>query len=130
MIDRLPHELSEGVTATRDGLWIADALRYTEHLAQFFTHTQKTATWVSYIPRPYMLFVTWPDAAEGLRYRKGEPWCKALFDQLNAIECVGTERLPRKSTPALSRLAAILCNDADAFRVLHWCIYNLGGDND
>ena len=71
--------------------------------------------------------IPWPDAAERLRYREGEPWCFAYIDE---IMCVDANQMPDPVddyTLPLHRLAAILCDNGEKFRVLHWCLHNLGG---
>jgi hypothetical protein len=110
MIDKLPYQLTEGVTATREGLMFGDSSLWIKHA--FADHGFR--------------LVLWPDAAERLRYRDGEPWCaEGDYDE---IVCVRGSALPPEY--ALHRLAAILCDDVEAFRVLHWCVYILGQDVD
>jgi hypothetical protein len=111
MIDRLPYTLTAGVTATREGLEITDTV-----LSMFFRE-RHTAAYGGY-------FIRWRYAAERLRYRDGEPWCaEGDYDE---IVCVRGSALPPEY--ALHRLAAILCDDAEAFRVLHWCVTEMGGE--
>ena len=71
--------------------------------------------------------VPWPDAAKLLQYREGEPWCVAKGEWNKSKELVcGSDYWPEiHEVEPLHRLAAILCDDAEAFRVLHWCVTNL-----
>ena len=103
MIDRLPYELTTGVTATREGLVFDEPAMW---IREAFEHHGRR-------------LVEWPDAAEQLRYRAGEPWC---HDSITCIFCVRADDT-RDTWIGLHRLAAILCDDAEAFRVLHWCVY-------
>ena len=130
-IDKLPYELTEGVTATREGLAIGDiylakycAVKDDETNPLQFTSHPYTSGWIMHLWR-------WSDAAERLRYREGEPWCQlSEFEHLDIgnthvnIVCFPGNFYTDK--PSLHRLAAILCEDADAFRVLLWCVHNLG----
>ena len=121
-IDKLPYTLTKGVTATREGLWIRDGLPVA------------TPDWFAdyrWWPNDATSRIAWPDAAERLQYREGEPWCQlSEFEHLDIgnthvnIVCFPGNFYTDK--PSLHRLAAILCEDADAFRVLLWCVHNLG----
>ena len=120
MIDRLPYELTTGVTATREGLvfdepamWIREAFEH--HGSMWIRDAFEHHGW---------RLVEWPDAAEQLRYRKGEPWC---HDSITCIFCVRADDT-RDTWIGLHRLAAILCDTAEQFRVLHWCVMNLSGE--
>lgn len=106
------YRLSEGVYATRSGLefdpMIADEL-------------------AGFVGGPFLVGDTllgWRPAAKRLRYREGQPWCTAY----NGEDCVlvWPSRISVGSDEPLSRIAAILCDNASAFRVLHWCITELG----
>jgi hypothetical protein len=110
MIDKLPHTLTAGVTATQEGLEIADMVT-----AGYFG--VRHSAYGGYL-------IPWHDAAERLRYREGEPFCRT---EHGIIECWSGES-NLDDTMLLQRLAAILCDDAEAFRALHWCIENLGGE--
>ena len=120
MIDKLPYQLTEGVTATREGI-----VFQMEHVLYPWCKVFGRSTGMrgkSLLP--------WPDAAKRLRYRDGQPWCMVLEWETSdgglvpMIVC-GTETADGY---ALQRLAAILCDDAEAFRMLHWCVNNLGGE--
>jgi len=110
------YRLSEGVTATREGLEFASPLMVT---VEYFPYD------ISDIDEP--VTITWPDAAERLQYREGEPWCfwHNETDTGEAVVELASHPNCRELFPTLHRLAAILCDDAEAFRVLHWCIHNL-----
>jgi len=97
MAAKLPYTITTGVTATREGLCI------------------------SVLDRPWL---TWPDVAERLRYREGENFC-FLVNHYEGDESIVCETPPGPVGPSLHRLAAILCDDAEGFRVLHYCIHNL-----
>jgi len=121
MIDRLPLKLTEGVTATLEGLvfdgsvgWLVESVspnRYTlgERLGE--------------------IVIPWPEVAKRLRYREGEPWCSLLWTGFYRVIYCGTGEEMVENRIRLNRLATILCNGAYAFRVLHWCVINLGGSD-
>jgi hypothetical protein len=71
------------------------------------------------------LYLPWGETAERLCYREGEPWCYGGKDH---IVCGNeTERKILSGWVfSLHRLAAILCDDAQAFMVLHQCIQEYG----
>ena len=114
MIEKLPYWLSRYVVALPNGL-SGDV----EDIGRLFNVTPERD---GDIP-----FVSWEDAAEALLYCEGDPWC---HDYIDAIVCYDPHTTPNAkgvSNP-LNRLAAVLCDDGDAFRILHWCVNNLGGD--
>ena len=111
--ERLPYWLSRYVVALTDGL-----SGNVEDIGRLFDVTPERD---GDIP-----FVSWEDAAEALRYRDGDPWC---HDYIDAIFCYDPYISPNAkgvSNP-MNRLAAVLCDDGNAFRVLYRCIHNLGG---
>jgi hypothetical protein len=117
MLDRLPYTLTTGVTATREGLAFVDGT----DLADLLFGTVKVKVDIhdeSWLWR-------WEYVAERLRYRDGEPWCAA---EVKGLYCGSRPILHHGYPEALHRLAVILCDNAEAFRVLHWCIHNLGGE--
>jgi hypothetical protein len=131
MTDRLPYTLTAGVTATREGLEMHDspspmydimrAMIMPEPMIQQHDAGDRIYTW------------PWSDVAYRLRYREGEPWCHVFMDVDGDEDIVCRNIAPWASVPKgsiLHRLAAILCDDAEAFRVLHWCVTNLGGQDD
>lgn len=103
------YRLSDGVYATEEGLDIKN------DILSEFVGILSTDTGV-------MNRHAWPDAAERLRYRDGEPWCIASGTIIacfaSDVPVIYLDELP------LHRLAAILCDDATCFRVLHYCIMN------
>lgn len=112
---RLPYTLTECATATREGL-IGDV----ERIGRLLDITPERESDPPVIP--------WNDAAERLLYREGQPWCHTeTWD--DDILCGNTsgEYGPDLSEGgvALHRLAAILCDDGESLRVLHWCVNNL-----
>ena len=120
MIDRLPYALSKGVTAMREGLELTDTW---ELLGWLFEEDAEYCD---------LNFIPWFNAAERLRYRKDEPWCLVWHERRqkanpDIIACASPEDSVSDAENAclLHRLAAILCDDAEAFRVLHWCVHNL-----
>jgi hypothetical protein len=109
----LPYTLTAGVVATPEGL-TGDV----ERIGRLLDLTPEREMEPPVVP--------WSDAAEQLRYREGEPWCaEGDYDE---IVCVRGSALPPEY--ALHRLAAILCDDAEAFRVLHWCVTEIGGQDE
>jgi hypothetical protein len=113
MIDKLPYTLTEGVTATRKGLMI-DGIS-ANGIWLFFRTT-------SHMTIKRNVIIAWPDAADRLRYREGEPACSAYGHQ---IVTHNSTFPPIVQDRGLHRIAAILCDDAEAFSVLHWCIHNM-----
>lgn len=125
MNDRLPYTLTKGVTAAREGLvvrtgWIQNAIDPLHKHGGAAYPRVDTSGWL----------YSWPDAAERLRYREGDPWCGltesddyewTMWCEIGLPNAHGREY-------ALHRLAAILCDDAEALQVLHWCVKNLGGE--
>lgn len=112
------YRLSKGVTATREGLVVTDL-----HLVHWIAFDVGAITgdmdgWT----------IPWPDAAERLRYREGEPWCfwHNETDTGEAVVELASHPNCRELFPTLHRLAAIMCDDAEAFRVLHFCITQFG----
>jgi len=111
MRDPLPRQLSTGVTATREGLVI--------EREGLLTVIGARSAELRGIPA-----ICWQAAHELLSYRDGEPWCRAEWPGIYG----GTEPLVEAlHDEVLHRLAAILCDGAEEFRTLHWCIINLGG---
>lgn len=69
MLDRLPYELTKGVTATREGLEInADCPMLLFVMLNEIGFKKRSGSFASHL-------VPWLDAARLLRYREGEPWC-------------------------------------------------------
>ncbi len=126
MDSKLPYTLTKGVTATREGL-VTNG-----YYGQIITE-MTTEEWEdTYEGEGGWGLIPWPDAAEQLRYREGEPWCWADHKISNAISCSNELLLIRDNEypVSLHRLAAILCDDAEAFRVLHWCVTEMGGQDE
>ena len=96
------------------------ATAYAEHL--FVSHTGRDMLGCRYRQVP------WPLAARVLRYREAEPWCVDSYRD-NGLVCDITTPAYHGESAYLHRLAAILCDDSEAFRVLHWCVHNLGGNH-
>ena len=118
MIDKLPYQLTAGVTATREGLVVDRGVEIPYNATMTWY-----ATWIDNV-----VIIEWPDAAERLRYREGGPWSHTHpWD--DDIMCGNTHGDYGPDLEdggiALHRLAAILCDDAEAFRVLWWCLHNL-----
>lgn len=116
---KLPYTLTKGVTATWDGLVFNSIL-------------QVSAEYFDYRGNPTLdgpIVIKWPDVAERLRYREGEPWATVSDrDDDMPVACGYGDPKEWGGTDAaytLHRITAILCDDAEAFRVLHWCIYNI-----
>lgn len=121
------YRLSEGVYATRPGVRLDD--RMVEVIAAWFQIDTGEVfdlcyQWVGKDGATYISNLwPWSDAAKRLRYQEGQPWC--ILGPGNSILC---ESRPMDAIRGsiMNRFAAILCDDANAFRVLHWCITELG----
>jgi len=109
MIDRLPYQLSTLAVAHYATLEITD-WAFSDWLN---THPEGLGE----------RYYSWDDARRLLKYREGEPWC---HDTARGILCVPGDET-NDTWIGLHRLAAILCDDAEGFRVLQWCVHNLGG---
>ena len=140
MIDRLPYQLSKGVTATFDGILLDDGIRVTKD-GLVEDDSVKNGIYESIFPfvdgvsTAYLkTMISWYEAWELLRYREGDPWCRPHLGDYQKIiaepRSVSVEEVYSffigdfKREP-LHRIASILCDDAEAFRVLHWCVENL-----
>ena len=111
----LPCELTKGITATRGGLLFDAYVWDAFHTAGYFGQHGVE------VPSARIL-IPWSEVAKRLRYHEGHPWCCAWRN--NAIRCAMSPAPPPPDT--LHRLAALLCDDAEAFRTLHWAVHNLG----
>jgi hypothetical protein len=122
MAAKLPYTLTAGVVATKDGLRVLDAIQLNAiaDLAGF-------AVWKQHSRLPTTPIISWPIIADRLRYRDGEPWVRAHYKTPTLVCEPYDESNEVFDGQRLHRLAAILCDDAEAFRVLHWCVHNLGG---
>ena len=116
----LPHQLTEGVTATPEGLYFSGLSD-----AKLVLHP------AILIDDPYDgkygdYWLSWSGVAKRLRYQEGEPWC--AVDEFGKIYC-GTAIWPgRLGELLLRRLAAILCDNGIDFLVLHQYIKEFGND--
>lgn len=115
MLDRLPYELTKDVTATREGLRIG--IRNQPAMASLLSAIGRSRIYTG-----MQTVFPWEYLKPVLRYRKGEPWCAPVG---GGIVCGMTNLIDQDRDGVLLRLAAILCDDAEAFRVFHWCIHNL-----
>jgi len=133
MIEKLPYQLTDGVTATREGLeFSGDAvysILYCSGMVPFDqldpdTHKPIADDECDEYDKDPIDRVSWSCVAERLSYRGGEPWC--VEGRYNGLACGNDhwDELPLEARP-LHRLSAIICDDAEAFRVLHWCVENL-----
>ena len=132
MSSKLPYRLTEGVTATDDGI-----IFYTSAAIAMAVCSASEGNNLLNVAMPTVW--RWPSAAERLRYREGQPWCTSSDGAFTRdIVCHSGKRKPSglsgyifgepiKDNP-LHRLSSILCDGADEFRVLHWCIHNLPND--
>jgi len=112
----LPYTLSEGVQATHEGVRISVN-------ASIAMSAMLAACGHEKISTGLQTLIEWPDVVQVFRYREGEPWCHAETGSAVVI-CVSPEYAdvaPIIRTK-LRRLAAIIVDDAEAFRVLHRCI--------
>lgn len=127
MIDQLPYTLTKGVTATREGLAFRDEglFSFIAEIGSEEEFFQAEKVYAGMFDDPIM---RWPDAAERLRYREGEPWSSIYHGRIVCYSAADNWG-ENSSMWNLHRLAAILCDDAEAFRMLHWCVTELEGDN-
>lgn len=123
LLDRLPYELSRGVTAIREGLCI-DCL-HRPWLSWILNHEYIR------VPKEELckdaLLWPWPHAAESLRYRDGEPIVWTANDMLVTIN-YSEWSINHAHGIALDRVSAMLHKDADGFRILYACIEELGDE--
>jgi hypothetical protein len=123
MASKLPYTITEGVVATREGLVVHDnygTLFCDDGEEEWYEKYEE------YNGSTVRRLIPVPDAAERLRYREGEP--SVMYDAMyndTSLREPGWEFIEMPGRLALHRLAAILCDDAEGFRVLHFCINNL-----
>lgn len=114
MIDRLPYQLTEGVTATREGLVFEGEAMWKREA----------------FPNHGWRLVGWSEASEVLTYREGKPGVVAAFTlrgPSREILAVAADGRPA-GDPALSEVAFLFVGGrTESFLVLHWCIHNLTG---
>jgi hypothetical protein len=120
ILSRLPHTITKGVTATREGL-VFDRQNVSQPLGD--ADLRIFSAWEVNTEQG-LYRVRWPDAAERLRYREGEPWCQVVYKNLYFGGC---DDGPCSDIPVLHRVASLLCDDAESFTILHWCVRNLQG---
>lgn len=125
MTELLPYQLSQDVWATEYGIESTPDMNavFMFYGGAILTNGRKTFSQAA--PVSWITYLSWREAKHLLAYRDGEPWS---IDDVRGIYCgvVGDEPLDENET-YLHRLAAILCDTAEQFRVLHWCVHNLGG---
>lgn len=112
------YRLSEGVYATREGLRIVS-----DCVADFVFgpgwNVKDDGIAYGYL---------WSDVAKPLRYREGQP-CAWIAQDRDPIYC-GMKVNEEWRISCLHRFAALICDNANAFRVLYWCITELGGEDE
>ena len=125
--DTVSHRLSNGVEARSDGLHMhIDIVCIVELWFRAKADLVLTAQGNSMYCWP------WKEAAKYLCYEEGKPWLMRSDTEYgrggSALIC-GTK--PKKEQPPtrrlLNRIAAILCDDEEGFKILHWCLTTLGG---
>lgn len=122
------YRLSEGVYATREAFefrtkstsWVRAALG-----AEAW-HELRSAEQLLNPPSGWMLM--WWEAAKRLRYQEGQP-CAWIAQDRDPIYC-GMKVNEEWRISCLHRVAALICDNANAFRVLYWCITELGGEDE
>jgi hypothetical protein len=121
LIDQLPYQLTKGVTATREGLYFKGrtAARHAMKPHQLLQDPHDGKYGQLYLP--------WGETAERLRYREGELWCSIYHGRI-ACYSAADDWQNNSSMWNLHRHAAILCDDAEAFRVLYQCIEEYGDE--
>ena len=112
----LPYRLSEGVMATREGI-LFESGDYRSSLSALVESAGSSREILG-----FKRMIAWHGLAKRLRYREGEPWCAT---QGAVIICVSGKC--HRQDP-LHRLAAILCDDAKAFRILYEAIEEFGDE--
>lgn len=130
MIDQLPYTLTEGVTATREGLVIRKWQERTWRDMGF------SGARIECLERDDIgcidtaIIMSWPDAAERLQYRDGEPYCESFisFGRAGNLICCPSGEGAASAGIQLHRVATILCDDAEGFKILHWCITEFGDE--
>ena len=124
MIDRLPYQLTEGVTATREGLDV-----HIDHWTQIINGLGLEPVIQFAITASGGRIIPWPDARRTLRFCKGKPWATVSDrDDDMAIACGYGDPHEWGGIDAayvLHRLAVFIADDAEAFRMLHWGVSNL-----
>lgn len=115
MRNRLPYVLTTGITATREGLQFRSPLMVT---VEYFRYDIETS-----IDEP--LTISWPDVAERLQYREGLPsiMYDAMYNDIFLRES-SWNFIDRPERLMLHRLAAILFDGVEGFKILYWCIHN------
>lgn len=116
------YRLSEGVYATRDGLFFSGDMSDLLSAA--------VIAWDYPADHSFQCghLFPWDTAAERLRYQEGQP-CAWIAQDRDPIYC-GMKVNEERRILRLHRVAALLCDDAPAFAVLHWCTTELGDRND
>lgn len=112
MIDKLPYEITDGFKAAQEGLvfpdsvpsWIADDLIPTTYYSD-----------LGYV-------MPWPEVADWVRV-KPVGKCAVLTDSGQIVLKGNGESWAARYR--LDRVAFLLVDDADAFRILHWCAHVL-----
>jgi len=122
MTELLPYQLSQDVWATEYGIESTPEMNEVFMVYGGATLTNGRKTFSHSDPVSWMTYLSWHEAKQLLEYRDGEPWC---HDTARGILCVPGDET-NDTWIGLHRLAAILCDTAEQFRVLHWCVQNLG----
>lgn len=122
MIEKLPYNLTKGVTAMREGLQIEPQWL----VAAFSMNLTDDVKTIRPIVEGGLMITTWPwkDAAERLLYPGFGPgvYCNPMLNvtiNFDETEC-------DENCMMLARISALLHDDAEGFRVLHECVTNLG----
>ena len=135
-IDFVSHRLSNGVEARADALYLS--IHTGAIIDWWFDFPDSPAQLIALLPweaDSWAYKWPWEEAAKYLRYEKGKPWIMRSDTEYgrrgSALIC-GTK--PKKeqhpTRRLLNRIAAILCDDDEGFKVLHWCLTTMGGRND
>lgn len=117
LLSRLPYELTDGVTATREGIdfYVADPFWMMFHIDDDDVRCTPDGT----------ITLFWPDVRERLQYREGEPYAVPSGRKIVCFAAgINIVQPPEwEMPPRLSDLANMLVRgDAEAFRILHACI--------
>ncbi len=122
MLEKLPYPLSEGVTATREGLVVDD--EHTHWFVELFWLLPDYATFGAPL-------YEWQLMAERLRCPLDAPGVVLIDNGADPPQwhlLIANERFfSSHEVGRLSRPACLLFNGPDGFRVIHWCITELGG---
>ena len=132
--DQLPYELCDGVVATVDGIEpVLEKLPLIEAIKEDTRLTNGPRRRVAGHGVDWRTYWSWEDVAKVLQYKKNKPGITLCEEGLtNYWWLVPATHVFYSDfeVARLHRYAAILCDDAEAFRVLYQCIKEFGDARD